>query len=553
MQYDRLLADLAPDDPALLSHLIDAPRIPGVPRDVTTLDGKIASLARGFDGLPLIWLYHAAVIAALRRRIEVPAMWARFAALWSAQGEWMLAHLDSRWLVSACDTIADDHPDAATRAAGLAVSAGLNLLRLSETERGARGADLRPLGRRPDALRLYDGLRRFAIGKDDTVANLFARLDRVRGDAILPGRILAELLDRARGHDTVLRRLGDAHDDPATRWTPPRPPRLRVALFNDTSTRLHYGCTAVSDSIDRLFGDAGIQIGWRHSVRVNALDDPGTEPAIARNDAIVVNGEGTLHSSRNKARALAALGPLARAAGKTAWLINATLQGNDDAIVADLAAFRHIWVREGASAAWARERGLAVTVMPDLSLCQHLDAPDGPQDGTGTLVTDSVLPAANLRLYRMARDLGGAVWALDHDVQERMQVLRPRPARDSGLPRRLRAKGMVFVPEPRGNPRDLAGFAAFIMRRSAMVTGRFHAVCLALLLRMPFHALPSNTWKIEAMLADAGLDPARMLGPEATAPAPLPFTPDELAAITRYIARARFEAGAMVERILSGY
>ena len=553
MGFDRLLSEVAPDDPGLLTRVIDAPAVPGRARDDATLAGKIAILARNFDGLPVIWLYHGAVIAALRRRIDVTENWARFAALWAAHGDWLLHHLDSRWLISACDTIADDHPEAQARAAGLAVSVGLNLLRLCETERRARGADLRPLGRRQEQRHLYDGLRWFAVGRGDTVANLFARLDRVRAEGTLPGRILAELLARAQAEDTVLRRLSDAHDDPATRWAPRSPPRLRVALFNDTSTRAHYGCTAVTDSIDRLFGDAGIAIGWRHYVTTNALDDPGTEPAIASHDAVVVNGEGTMHSSRLKARALAALGPMARGAGKKAWLINATLQGNDAAIVADLAAFDHIWVREGASAAWARERGLSVTVMPDLSLCQHLDAPEGPVDDNGTMLIDSVLPEMNLALYRMARATGGALWTLDHDATGRMQVLRPRPAAGSGMPKRLWVNGKVFVREPRGGARDLAGFAEFLMRRSAMVTGRFHAVCLALLLRMPFHALPSNTWKIEAMLADAGLDPARMLGPEAGLPAPLPYAASERAAIDRYIARARSEAAAMVERILSGY
>ncbi|MGQ0567591.1 MAG: polysaccharide pyruvyl transferase family protein [Gemmobacter sp.] len=553
MAYETILLRTLPDDPQLLTVLVVAPRVPGA-RDDATMEGKIASLARTFDGQPLIWLYHATVIAGLRRRLDAEANWDRFARLWAAHGDWLLANLDSRWLISACDTIADHHPEATVRAAGLAVSAALNILRLSETERRARGGpDLRPLGRRHDPLRLYDGLRWFAIGKDDTVANLFARLDRVRDDATLPGRILATLLSRATDHDTVFRRLSDAHDDPATRWSPRRAPQLTVALFNDTSTRAHYGCTAVTDSIDRLFGDAGIGIGWRHFVTTNALDDPGTVPAIAAHDAVVVNGEGTMHSSGKKSRALAAIGRLSREAGRKAWLINATLQDNDDAIVADLAAFDHIWVREGASAAWARERGLAVTVMPDLSLCQQLDRPEGPVDGSGMIVIDSVLPQANLRLYRMARDLGGALWTLDHDTEGRMQTLRPRPAAGSGVHKRHWVDGKVMVREPRGGPRDLHQFAAFLMRRRAMITGRYHAVCLALLLRLPFHAVPSNTWKIEAMLADVGLDPARMLGPDDAAPSPLAFSASELAAIDRYIARARFEAGAMAQRILSGY
>lgn len=553
MGYDNILNDTAPDDPSLLTRKIDAPPEPGVVPDGSTLAGKTALLARSFNGLPLIWLYHATLIVALRRRIDVAENWARFMASWGQHGHWMLKHLNSRWLISACDTIADDHPAPGIRAAATAAAATLTTLRLAETERRARGADLRPMGRNYTNRPLYDGLIWFNIGRGDAVANLEARIARARAEGTLPGRILAELLDRAKRNDTVLRRLADAHDLPATAWAPRAAPRLRVALFNDTSEGAHYGCDAVMASIDQLFGDAGIAIGWRHYVWSHALNDPGTAPAIASHDAIVVNGEGTIHSAGLRARALAGLAPMARAAGKKAWLINATLQGNDEAMVADLAQFDHIWVRESASEAWAQARGLRVTRMADLSFCQHLEPVGQPVQGKGRIVIDSVLPEANLRLYQMAQQEGGPLWTLLHDAEGQMQALRKVPGPESGVPRSRWIDGIAFAPVPRGGPRDLAQFAAFLSRHAAMITGRFHAACLAVLLRLPFHALPSNTWKIEAMLADIGLDPARMLGPDAGLPAVLPFSPAERAAIDRYVARARFEAGAMVERILSGY
>ena len=47
-------------------------------------------------------------------------------------------------------------------------------------------------------------------------------------------------------------------------------------------------------------------------------------------------------------------------------------------------------------------------------------------------------------------------------------------------------------------------------QRELLVTGRFHAVCMAILTKTPFVAVTSNSWKIEALLADIGLDPARV-------------------------------------------
>ncbi|QYK39959.1 MAG: polysaccharide pyruvyl transferase family protein [Paracoccaceae bacterium] len=541
--YGDILTRHAPDDPALFRQVVDAPAGDAA-HDQTTLPGKIAQLARAFDGRPLVWLYHAALIVCLRRGIDSGTAAARFQALWNHHGDRMIRDLDSRWLVSACDTLADHHPDPMTRSAALAVSSVMTTLRLGETERLARGAFHQPLGRPRGDLNLHDGLRWFEIGAGDTMANLSARLRRIEADGTLPGRILAELLRRAQAADTVFRRFADAHDLPATAWAPKSPPRIRVTLFNDTGAVGHYGCTAVSKAIDSLFGDAGIAIGWRHHVTSDALTDPGTRPAIDAADAVVVNGEGSIHSSSRRARSLAALGPLAHAAGKPAWLINATLQGNDDALVTDLRAFRHIWVREGASAAWARERGLPVTLAPDLSLCQHFEYLPRRGGAQGTVVLDSVLQADNPALHRIARATGGPLWSMKHDAEGRMQVLRGIPSGAGARP--------GFEAVPRGPVRDLAAFMAFLARHERMVTGRFHAVTLACLLRLPFHAFASNTWKIEAFLADAGLNPARLLPPGSGPPGPLPFTPDERAGIDRIIRRARIEAGEMVLRILSG-
>ena len=53
-------------------------------------------------------------------------------------------------------------------------------------------------------------------------------------------------------------------------------------------------------------------------------------------------------------------------------------------------------------------------------------------------------------------------------------------------------------------------FGAFVDKMSAeaalIVTGRLHAVCIALDLEIPILAVPSNTHKIEGLLIDAGLE-----------------------------------------------
>lgn len=46
-----------------------------------------------------------------------------------------------------------------------------------------------------------------------------------------------------------------------------------------------------------------------------------------------------------------------------------------------------------------------------------------------------------------------------------------------------------------------------IRNSEVIITGRFHGVCLAILLERPFIAVTSNTHKIEGMLVDAMLGP----------------------------------------------
>ena len=82
-----------------------------------------------------------------------------------------------------------------------------------------------------------------------------------------------------------------------------------------------------------------------------------------------------------------------------------------------------------------------------------------------------------------------------------------------------------------------------------LVTGRYHAVCFALLLRLPFHAMASNTRTIEATIEDVGLHKDRILAPGSKVPPPLNFSPNERAAISDFIARTRDAATKMVSII----
>ena len=78
-----------------------------------------------------------------------------------------------------------------------------------------------------------------------------------------------------------------------------------------------------------------------------------------------------------------------------------------------------------------------------------------------------------------------------------------------------------------------------ISRARMHVTGRYHAVCFSVMTGTPFLAIGSNSWKIEALLHDIGID-GRVLsmavfgdiGPDTL---DRPFSRDEVAKLKTYL------------------
>lgn len=519
-------ADHVPDAAFLLATRVTA-CAPAADRDrAQDIAAKLHHLTGEFAGQPCLGYYHAGLIVHIRRRLRLPEMLDRFEALWAAQADALLAGLSSRWLVSACDTIADHAADPQERAAATAASACLTTMRLYETERRERGIDARPLMAPGSHTALFDGLIHFAIGAGDGIANLWQRVRAAESAGTRVGRILATLLARAETADTVFPRMARLHRDPRTAWRDPPPPVRRIALVNDASALGHYGHDAVADTLDRLFADTGLQVIHRHPTGRPWQDDPAARAAMATSDAVVVVGAGDVGVAQ-----------AAAAAGRPAYLVNATLQAADPGELQDLRAFRHIWVRDGASQHRAAGLGLAVSLCPDLSLCQTFPIRKPAAPGSAA-VFDATQGTGNGDLLRMARRLDVPLWTMRHDAEGR-PLVADRQAR----------RGDAVTLSPQGRPRPLPRFAAMLSARERVIAGRFHALCFALVLGIPFHALATDTAAAGSLVQDAGLNPDRLLPPGARLPTHLPLSQAERAAIGRYLRRARFAASEMVLRI----
>lgn len=257
---------------------------------------------------------------------------------------------------------------------------------------------------------------------------------------------------------------------------------MKILLANDTAVEAHLGCHAVSDATARLIGRCGHKVTRRiflgglaeHEARLDAdilrslESDEQLLADIDQAEAVVVNGEGTIHHGAG--RPLLGLLELARKRRKAALLVNAVFQevrGFEDT----LAMLDEFTVREARSQAFAHRLGARrARVVPDLSFAAG-HRPLGPSEqrtASGMAVTEG---------HWQRSEVQGILAAL----QQQPDACVFRFSAPDAAERWDRAV------------EDLRG-------ADVLVTGRHHGICFALKAGIPFVALPSNTWKIEGLL-----------------------------------------------------
>lgn len=260
---------------------------------------------------------------------------------------------------------------------------------------------------------------------------------------------------------------------------------MRVMLLNDNGNIPHVGCLAVSDAHARMLGRAGHHVVRRffngEMLRfANADPTAGLQAVLADRemreameavDAVIVNGEGTIHhdAGTQYLHIMAA----AKALGKTAILVNAVLEAVEG--------FDHVFhmldditVRESRSLRFLQARGIQ-----------------------GRLVHDSFLEAGfyDYALFDLADRIVITDWHHDRDAElsgTLLQYMRGLPKdRAWYMPLMCHdvAEMWFAVPRTWGAAR-------------AVITGRHHGIYAALLMGVPFVALSSNTHKIEGLIEE---------------------------------------------------
>jgi hypothetical protein len=262
--------------------------------------------------------------------------------------------------------------------------------------------------------------------------------------------------------------------------------RPRVLLVNETSkllfNRWHLGCDHVSRVLVERLAAHGLDcVGWVNGIaglsRILS-HDPG-----AQFEAVVINGEGTMHDNADRAFEIATIGRLLQDLGKRVFLVNTVWQGNSRRLDELVSRFDLIAARESRSVSELARIRSDIRLVPDL--CWYTDLPRSHPLDPSIAVLDCVESETTGELARAARAASLPFFVMDRFFDNFHRAVRAGAAATSA-PRVLR--------------RDDVGAA------SAWLGGRFHGVVLALAAGVPILSTPSNTHKIEAMLSDIGIE-----------------------------------------------
>lgn len=183
------------------------------------------NLKKEFVGQPELNYHHAILILLIRRDIDTRKHFLQFQQLWLEEHAFLLKSLNTRWLISACDTFIDHSEDDFLKALLMNAVILVNTIKLQESERYLTVSETAaPNSKRLDSLQnerlaLFDGVSGFAVGTDDTLRNMRWRLDKLAQLHPL-GVVVTEIFERVQqpSANTVYSRFRTLHHRDKTSW-----------------------------------------------------------------------------------------------------------------------------------------------------------------------------------------------------------------------------------------------------------------------------------------------------------------------------------------------
>lgn len=178
------------------------------------VDQHMEALRREFAGRPLVCLELVRHIVQLRRQIEIEKNWAALKLLLEKYQDVLMEEMDTRWLLSICDTYADFGTEL-ERSGAMIIVACVNLIKLADTERlmlcrdEVDAAKIAAQTKEPQPL--YDGVTTYLFKTGDMPANMFARINNTLRSSPMLHRIWSTIFQRLQHSENLLSRIAKHH------------------------------------------------------------------------------------------------------------------------------------------------------------------------------------------------------------------------------------------------------------------------------------------------------------------------------------------------------
>lgn len=273
---------------------------------------------------------------------------------------------------------------------------------------------------------------------------------------------------------------------------------IKIAIINDTRNTSHYGCMLVMENLLALLEKNNVEVLWTWDVSVDWRKHKNKILKKPKVDAIIVNGEGTIHHSKDRkfAKALAEFAEFSNKVLKTpSYLINATLYKNDAVEYLKLKEYRAIYVRDKGSLEELKTFNLDGQYVPDLTFAKTKTEYLELQPSQDVLVVDSAIKQDNPVLMGFAAKRGFPF--------KSMIVARRRNAKFIRSPRPYVKNILKYLASDRKLSTKPSTYIQYLRDHRLVITGRYHTVSMCIKNKIPFIAIESNTPKIKFLLQDA--------------------------------------------------
>lgn len=337
---------------------------------------------------------------------------------------------------------------------------------------------------------------------------------------------------------------------------------MKVIIANDTRIEKHHGCSRVMNTIDRNLFIRNAEVVRSIKLLEYWDSDENIKRDILQTDLVIINGEGTLHDDNPYINRLLSLIEFCKHYDLPVVVINSTISDLSEKNLELLKQATAIYVRESYSYDYLLRHNIESLVVPDLTFWNS-DRFDNTQIESASKIgyTDSVIKKSAVKIDKYAKksqleyiDIFNNNDYLDENIMTVLQKKRMLRFLRKSLKKAIRQYFLTKKRKKNGlyQKQNQVDFIANLNQYKFIFTGRYHMVCFCLVMKIPFFAISSSTYKIEGLLQDVGLNSARLISPDQiNLDVTFDFSADEISNIETFLIESNSKINMMFNQIFS--